>query len=90
MGSAGLTDPAQAEEQQVALGHKALGSLSCLSSQNLTLLLFQTLLMDRTWPRSEADSSSLWDSFLCSALLSRRAWVAWTPCSVSTLTKIPH
>lgn len=59
MGSAGLTGPAQAEEQQVALGHKALGSLSCLSSQNLTLLLFQTLLMDRTWPRSEADSSSV-------------------------------
>lgn len=89
MGSAGLTDPGQAEEQQVALGHKAQGSLSSLSSQNLTLLLFQTLFMDRTWPRSEADPP-LWDSFLCSALLSRRAWVAWTPCSVSKLTKIPH
>lgn len=44
MGSPGLTDPAQAEEQQVALGHKAWGSLSCLSSQNLTHLLIQTLL----------------------------------------------
>lgn len=89
MGSAGLTDPGQAEEQQVALGHKAQGSLSCLSSQNLTLLLFQTLFMDRTWPRSEA-APPLWGSFLCSALLSRRAWVAWTPCSISKLTKIPH
>lgn len=49
-------------------------------------LLFQTLVMHMTKPRSEADVELL--PVLSTVL--QKVWAAWAPCSVFKLTKTPH